>query len=207
MVYCTRQPDLPMLQFAASNDLSEQEYMAQNAENLIWLDLEMTGLDPDTDLIIEIAIIITDKNLNILATAPVIAVHQSDEALARMDDWNQKHHGESGLIQRVKDSAINDAEAMQRCIEFIKQWVPKGESPMCGNSIGQDRRFMYRYMRELEEFFHYRNLDVSTLKILAGLWAPEVKDSFKKANSHQALDDVIESINELKHYREHFIKL
>ncbi len=196
-----------MLQFTVLKDLSEQEYMAQNAENLIWLDLEMTGLDPDTDLIIEIAMIITDKHLNILATAPVIAVHQSDEALAAMDDWNQKHHGESGLIQRVKDSTINEAEAIKRCLGFIKQWVPQGESPMCGNSIGQDRRFMTHYMRELEEYFHYRNLDVSTLKILAGLWAPAVKDSFKKANTHQALDDVIESINELKHYREHFIKI
>ncbi len=181
--------------------------MAQNAENLIWLDLEMTGLDPDTDLIIEIAIIITDKHLNTLATGPVIAVHQSDEALAAMDDWNQKHHGESGLIQRVKESTINDAEAMRLSLDFIKQWLPEGASPMCGNSIGQDRRFLYHYMREFEEYFHYRNLDVSTLKIVAGLWAPEVKDSFVKANTHQALDDVIESINELKHYREHLLKI
>ena len=181
--------------------------MAQQQENLVWLDLEMTGLDPDNDLIIEIATVITDKYLNILATGPVIAVHQSDAALAAMDDWNQEHHGKSGLIERVKASTIDDAAAMQQTLEFIKQWVPAGVSPMCGNSIGQDRRFLYRYMRSLEEYFHYRNLDVSTLKELALRWAPAILDSFKKKESHQALEDVIESIEELKHYREHFIKV
>ncbi len=181
--------------------------MSQQQENLIWLDLEMTGLDPDNDLIIEIATVVTDKYLNILATGPVIAVHQSDTALAAMDDWNQEHHGKSGLIERVKASTINDAEAMQQTLDFLKQWVPAGESPMCGNSIGQDRRFLYRYMRPLEEYFHYRNLDVSTLKELAIRWAPAILDSFQKKESHQALEDVIESIEELKHYREHFIKI
>lgn len=181
--------------------------MAQNAENLIWLDLEMTGLDPDNDLIIEMATVITDKYLNILATGPVIAVNQSDAALAAMDEWNQEHHGKSGLIERVKTSDISDKQAMQQTLAFLKLWVPEGKSPMCGNSIGQDRRFLYRYMPELEAYFHYRNLDVSTLKELAMRWAPAIVDSFQKKGSHQALEDVIESIDELKHYREHFIKV
>jgi len=181
--------------------------MAQHEDNLVWLDLEMTGLDPDTDLIIEMATVITDKYLNVLATGPVIAVHQSDAALAAMDDWNQEHHGKSGLIDRVKASIISPAEAEQQTIEFIRQWVPARKSPMCGNSIGQDRRFLYNYMRTLEEYFHYRNLDVSTLKELAARWAPGVKDAFKKKETHQALEDVLESIEELKHYREHFIKI
>lgn len=181
--------------------------MTQNVENLIWIDLEMTGLDPDNDLIIEIATVVTDKYLNVLATGPVLAVHQSDAALAAMDDWNQEHHGQSGLIERVKASAVNDAQAELQTIEFLKQWVPAGTSPMCGNSIGQDRRFLYRRMPQLEAFFHYRNVDVSTLKELAARWAPEVKESFKKKETHQALEDVIESIEELKHYREHFIKI
>lgn len=180
--------------------------MAQNAENLIWIDLEMTGLMPDTDLIIEIATVITDKNLNILAQGPVLAVHQSDAALAAMDEWNQTHHGQSGLIDRVKASTISDAEAERQTIEFLQQWVPANTSPMCGNSIGQDRRFLYRYMPQLEAYFHYRNLDVSTVKELAARWAPQVKDSFTKQTAHQALEDIIESIDELKHYRQHFFK-
>ncbi|MCX7067445.1 MAG: oligoribonuclease [Methylococcales bacterium] len=180
--------------------------MAQNSQHLIWIDLEMTGLNPDTDLIIEIATIVTDKDLNILAQGPVIAVHQSDEALVAMDDWNQLHHGQSGLIDRVKASTINDAEAERLTIEFLKQWVPANTSPICGNSIGQDRRFLVRYMPELEAYFHYRNIDVSTLKELAARWAPELKDGFKKETKHQALDDIIESIEELRYYREHFIK-
>jgi oligoribonuclease len=180
--------------------------MAQDSQHLIWIDLEMTGLNPDTDRIIEIATIVTDKDLNILAQGPVIAVHQSDEALAAMDDWNQHHHGQSGLIERVKASTIDDAEAEQLTLEFVKQWLPERTSPICGNSIGQDRRFLVRYMPELEEFFHYRNLDVSTLKELAARWAPELKDGFKKQTKHQALDDIIESIEELRYYREHFIK-
>jgi len=180
--------------------------MALDSQNLIWIDLEMTGLDPDNDLIIEIATVITDKNLNVLAQGPVMAVHQSDAALAAMDDWNQQHHGQSGLIDRVKASTINDAEAERLTIEFLKQWVPENTSPICGNSIGQDRRFLYRYMPKLEAYFHYRNIDVSTLKELAARWAPAVKDGFNKESTHQALDDILESIEELRYYREHFIK-
>lgn len=180
--------------------------MAQDKDNLIWIDLEMTGLDPDNDLIIEIATVVTDKNLNILAEGPVMAVHQSDAALAAMDEWNQQHHGQSGLIQRVKDSDIDAAEAERRTLDFLQQWLPARTSPMCGNSICQDRRFLYRYMPKLEAFFHYRNLDVSTVKELAARWAPQIKDGFNKQASHKALDDIIESIDELRYYRETFFK-
>jgi oligoribonuclease len=180
--------------------------MAQDSQHLIWIDLEMTGLDPDSDLIIEIATVVTDKDLNILAQGPVLAVHQSDAVLALMDDWNQKHHGQSGLIDRVKASTIDEAEAERLTIEFLKPWVPENTSPICGNSIGQDRRFLYRYMPKLEAYFHYRNIDVSTLKELAARWAPEVKNGFNKESTHQALDDIMESIEELRYYRQHFIK-
>ena len=180
--------------------------MTQDSQHLIWIDLEMTGLNPDTDLIIEIATVITDKNLNILAQGPVLAVHQTNEVLAAMDDWNQTHHGQSGLINRVKASTINNAEAEQLTIEFLKRWVPENTSPICGNSIGQDRRFLYRHMPKLEAYFHYRSIDVSTLKELAARWAPKIKDGFNKESTHQALDDIIESIEELRYYREHFIK-
>lgn len=174
--------------------------------NLIWIDLEMTGLDPDNDLIIEIATIVTDKDLNELAKGPVLAIHQNESAIAAMDDWNQKHHGQSGLIDRVKKTEVDDVEAERQTLEFIQLWVPAGKSPMCGNSICQDRRFLYRYMPKLEAYFHYRNLDVSTLKELAARWAPEVKKGFQKKTSHQAMDDVLESIDELKYYRENFIR-
>ncbi|MDV7213193.1 oligoribonuclease [Azotobacter beijerinckii] len=178
----------------------------QNPQNLIWIDLEMTGLSPDRDVIIEMATIVTDSELNVLAEGPVIAVHQSDEALAGMDEWNTRQHGRSGLTQRVRDSRIGAATAEAQTLAFLEQWVPKGKSPMCGNSICQDRRFLARYMPDLETWFHYRHIDVSTLKELAGRWAPQVRDSFKKSAAHLALDDIRESIAELRHYREHFIK-
>ena len=178
-----------------------------NAQNLIWIDLEMTGLDPDKDQIIEMATIVTDSQLNVLAEGPVIAIHQSDAILAGMDEWNTRQHGQSGLTERVRQSRIEVAEAEALTLAFLEEWVPKGASPICGNSICQDRRFLYRYMPTLEAYFHYRNLDVSTLKILADLWAPAVKDSFQKKGSHLALDDIRESIAELRHYREHFIKV
>lgn len=181
--------------------------MPQDKENLIWIDLEMTGLDPQRDCIIEIATIVTDKHLNLLAEGPVIAVHQPEEALAAMDAWNQKTHGESGLVRRVRESTMDAAEAERRTLEFLKEWVPANASPMCGNSICQDRRFLAKEMVELERYFHYRNLDVSTLKELAARWAPQLKDGFKKRNSHQALDDIRESIEELRYYRENFIRL
>ena len=181
--------------------------MAQDPQNLIWIDLEMTGLDPQEDSIIEIATVITDKNLNVLAEGPVLAIHQPEPALERMDDWNRKQHGESGLTQRVKESQINEADAEQQTLNFLAAWVPAKSSPMCGNSICQDRRFLYRCMPKLEAFFHYRNLDVSTVKELAARWAPALKDQFKKKNSHLALDDILESIGELRFYRENFFKL
>ncbi len=179
----------------------------QNPQNLIWIDLEMTGLDPEKDVIIEMATIVTDNQLNVLAEGPVIAVHQSDELLAGMDEWCTRTHGESGLTRRVRESKIGVAEAEAQTIAFLEQWVPKGKSPICGNSIGQDRRFLYRYMPDLEAYFHYRSLDVTTLKILAERWAPQLKDGFLKKGSHLALDDIRESIAELKYYREHLLKV
>jgi len=181
--------------------------MSQDTNNLIWIDLEMTGLDTQNDVIIEIATIVTDSALNILAEGPMLAIHQSDEILAGMDQWNTKQHGGSGLTERVKNSTINETEAERQTIAFLEQYVPKGKSPMCGNSICQDRRFMARCMPKLEDFFHYRNLDVSTLKELAKRWAPDVAKGVTKSASHLAMDDTRDSINELKHYREHFIKL
>ncbi len=167
----------------------------------------MTGLDPEQDRIIEIATIVTDAQLNILAEGPVMAVHQSDDTLAAMDEWNTKQHGQSGLVERVKNSQISESEAESRTIEFLQQYVPASSSPMCGNTICQDRRFLARYMPQLEAFFHYRNLDVSTLKELARRWAPtDLVEGFEKKNTHLALDDIRESIEELKYYRTKFIR-
>ena len=180
--------------------------MLQNPNNLVWIDLEMTGLDPDTDVIIEMATIITDANLNTIAEGPVFAIHQSDTILATMDEWNTRQHGGSGLTARVKASAIDTREAERQTIEFLSQYLPAKTSPICGNSICQDRRFLYRHMPELEQFFHYRNLDVSTVKELVKRWAPELVDGFAKKGSHLALDDIRDSIRELQYYREHFIK-
>jgi oligoribonuclease len=177
-----------------------------NEFNLVWVDMEMTGLDPDTDRIIEVAVVVTDMQLNVLAEGPVFAIHQSDETLDKMDNWNKGTHGRSGLIDRVKASAVTEADAEKALIEFLKKYVPNGKSPMCGNTICQDRRFMARGMPKLEAFFHYRNLDVSTLKELCRRWKPELVSGFKKAQKHTALADIIESIEELKYYREHFIK-
>ncbi|WP_163934307.1 oligoribonuclease [Paraferrimonas sp. SM1919] len=178
-----------------------------NEQNLVWIDLEMTGLDPEINRIIEIATIVTDKDLNILAEGPVLAIHQSDEHLAIMDEWNQKHHGQSGLIDRVKASSICEEEAINQTIAFIEQYVPKGVSPLCGNSIGQDRRFLNKYMPRLEDFFHYRNLDVSSVKEITRRWAPHICDGFNKRNTHQALDDIRESVAELQYYREQVFKI
>lgn len=179
----------------------------RNEFNLIWVDLEMTGLDPETDRIIEVAVVVTDPDLNVLAEGPVYAIHQSDAVLNGMDAWNKGTHGRSGLTDRVRASNITEAMAEDALIEFLIDYVPKGKSPMCGNTICQDRRFMAKTMPKLEAFFHYRNLDVSTLKELARRWKPGLIDGFKKQQKHTALADIMESIDELKYYREHFIRL
>jgi len=181
--------------------------MSLDANNLIWIDLEMTGLETQQDEIIEIATVVTDLNLEVLAQGPVIAIHQSDKVLGGMDEWNTRHHGDSGLTERVRQSQSSVADAEHETIQFLQQYVPAGKSPMCGNSICQDRRFMARLMPELEAFFHYRNLDVSTLKELAIRWKPDVGRGFVKKGAHLALDDILESIEELKYYREHFIQI
>ncbi len=179
----------------------------KSADNLIWIDLEMTGLDPQRHRIIEIATIVTDKDLNVLAEGPVLAIHQPEAELLAMDEWCTRTHGESGLTRRVRESDVSEAHAEQATLDFLAQYVGEGESPMCGNSIGQDRRFLDRYMPRLEAYFHYRNLDVSTLKELARRWAPQVYAGVQKASRHLALDDIRDSIAELQHYRMHFLKL
>ena len=181
--------------------------MTVSAQNLVWIDMEMTGLDPEENVVLEIATIVTDKDLNVLAEGPVIAIHQSDEELAKMDDWNVNTHTKSGLVARVKASQHDEAKADAETLDFIRQWVPERTSPLCGNSIGQDRRFMVKHMAELEAFFHYRNVDVSTIKELVRRWQPELLDQFKKSGTHQALDDIRESIAELQFYRSHVFKI
>lgn len=181
--------------------------MTIHSENLIWIDLEMTGLDTFNDTIIEIATIVTDKHLNILAEGPVYAIQTPEEVLDGMDEWNTRQHGQSGLVDRIRTSGVSIGKAEQDTIEFLKQYVPAGASPMCGNSICQDRRFMARLMPDLEAYFHYRNLDVSTLKELASRWRPEVLSGFSKKGAHLAMDDVRESIGELLYYRQNFLRM
>ncbi|GLQ73312.1 oligoribonuclease [Vibrio sp. vnigr-6D03] len=175
--------------------------MSFSDQNLIWIDLEMTGLDPETHKIIEIATIVTDSELNILAEGPVLAIHQPEEELAKMDEWCTTTHTGSGLVARVKQSTVTEQQAIDQTIEFLKKWVPAGKSPICGNSVGQDRRFLYEFMPELEAYFHYRYIDVSTIKELTRRWQPEVLTQFSKTGSHLALDDIRESIAELQFYR------
>lgn len=188
----------------ASADVTD---LAKNDNNLVWLDCEMSGLDPERERLLEIAIVVTGPNLTPRIEGPVVVIHQSNELLAGMDAWNKGTHGKSGLIDKVKASAVNESQAEEVLIEFMKKYVSKGVAPMCGNTIGQDRRFLLKYMPLFEAWFHYRNLDVSTLKELSKRWKPEVYNSFKKQQSHTALADVHESIDELAHYREHFLKL
>src|SRR5690606_1294245 len=191
---------------ANETDLAPVKAAAPNEFNLVWVDMEMTGLNPDTDRIIEVAVVVTDPELNVIAEGPVFAVHQPDEVLDGMDAWNKGTHGRSGLIERVKASTVSEAQVEEELIAFLKKYVPSGKSPMCGNSICQDRRFMARSMPRLEAFFHYRNVDVSTIKELCRRWKPELISGFKKQQMHTALADIVESIEELRYYREHFIK-
>ncbi len=180
--------------------------MTQDANALVWMDLEMTGLYPDHDRIIEIASVVTDSDLNIVAEGPVIAIHQPPELLDAMDEWNTTTHTETGLVERVRASEVSEREAEEQTIAFLSEYVQKGRSPLCGNSISQDRRFLYRYMPELQDFMHYRNLDVSSVKELALRWYPEIAAQLEKRNTHRALDDIRESIEELKFYREHIFR-
>lgn len=179
----------------------------KNNQNLIWIDLEMTGLDPERERIIEIATVVTDAHLNIIGEGPVFAITQTKALVDAMDSWNTRQHNQSGLVTRVLESQVNEAQAEKLTIKFLKQYLDKGKSPMCGNSICQDRRFLYKYMPELAAFFHYRNLDVSTLKELALRWRPDIVSGFNKESKHLALEDIKDSINELSYYRQHFIQM
>jgi oligoribonuclease len=193
-----------MTEAAAPNP---QEKPHKQDDNLVWVDMEMTGLAPDTDRILEVAVIVTNSQLEVVAEGPVVVVHQSDATLDKMDAWNKGTHSKSGLIDKVKASTLNEAQAETLLLDFLRQFVSKNKAPMCGNSICQDRRFMARWMPTLEAYFHYRNLDVSSFKEVAKRWKPSVVESFKKQQAHTALADIRESIEELKHYREHFIRL
>ena len=181
--------------------------MAQDANHLVWLDMEMTGLDPERERIIELAMIVTDSQLETVAESPVWVIHQPEDVLAAMDEWNQKTHASTGLIQRVRSSSMDETAVEEAALAFMQAYVPERATPMCGNTIGQDRRFMVRYMPKLEAWFHYRNLDVSTLKELCKRWRPEIAKGFVKKSDHTALTDIRESINELKYYREHFLRI
>lgn len=180
--------------------------MAQDPTNLVWLDLEMTGLDTDRDRILEIATVITDSRLEVLAQGPVLAIHQNDQVLSAMDDWNKQQHGASGLVEKVRASRVDESEAQRLTVEFVQRYVPPQTSPMCGNSICQDRRFLHRWMPDLERYFHYRNLDVSSINELARRWFPPIAEAMVKASRHQALDDVYESIRELRFYRDRLFR-
>ena len=190
-----------------TNDSPAQPSLAKSDQNLVWIDCEMTGLNPEKERLLEIAVIVTGPQLTPRIEGPVLVIHQSDAQLNQMDAWNKGTHGKSGLIDKVKASTLSEAEAEQQILDFLKAYVPKSASPLCGNTISQDRRFLVKYMPRLEAFFHYRNLDVSTLKELSRRWKPEVYAAFKKQQRHTALADVHESIDELLHYREHFIRL
>ena len=197
----------PMSDTTTPSPDASQATLAKSEHNLVWLDCEMTGLDPEVDGVLEIAVIVTGPQLTPRVEGPVLVIHQSDAQLDKMDAWNKGTHGKSGLIDKVRASSTTEAEAEQLIIDFLSAYVPKGSSPMCGNTIGQDRRFLVKYLPKLEAFFHYRNVDVSTLKELAKRWKPEVHSAFKKQQAHTALADVHESIDELIHYRSHFLKL
>ena len=190
-----------------ANASPSSETLPKSDQNLVWIDCEMTGLDPEKERLLEIAVIVTGPHLTPRVEGPVLVIHQSDELLDKMDAWNKGTHGKSGLIDKVKASTTSEADAEQQILDFLKQYVPKSASPLCGNTISQDRRFLVKYMPKLEAYFHYRNLDVSTLKELSRRWKPEVYSAFKKQQRHTALADVHESIDELAHYREHFIRM
>ena len=185
----------------------EEKVPVPNEFRLVWVDMEMTGLDPECERIIEVAAVVTDPDLSVVAESPVFVVHQPDEVLNAMDKWNQSTHGKSGLIDKVRASTLTEAQAEQQMIEFLRRYVPPGKSPLCGNTVSQDRRFMFRYMPGLEKFFHYRTIDVSTLKELARRWRPALLKGFQKQSKHEALADIYESIDEMRYYREHFIRL